>query len=299
MDKSYEKSPENRLTLGSGLRYSASAGLLAYGVSRLALVAVWTLWAPAGDTVNSMVKAATHFFAASTGLVSVALALVIVNAPLLTRKHVRFLGLLILSLGIGVMVIELAYFLNFPDQAFLFSQISFLASIAYSVLSIYLGAGMLRGSLALGRSTFTALALLAVVSLLRSIELSYLVSVPLSGHVNPLWLRQLLYAVSMGLAFAAFVSASRKINLDLSKITGIREYTLLRGAVFLYGLAELVVFIDVYLLRFDEFMVRAAEYLGTAIYAITVYLWPILDAIFALSIIAFAAYMKQVTPPPT
>ncbi len=294
MDNRGEQFPKNGLTLGSGPRYSASAGLLAYGVSRLALVAVWTLWAPAGDTVSSMVRAATCFFAASTGLVSVALALVIFYAPFLTRRHVRLFGLLLLSLGIGVMVIALAYFLRFPDPAFPFSQLPFLASIAYSLLSIYLGVGLWRGSLTLGRSTFTALALLAVASLLQSIELDYLISVPLSGSVNPIWLLQFLYAVSMGLAFAAFMSASGKTSFDLSNLTRIREYTLLRGAVFLYGIDDLITFIDTYLLRFDEFMAIAAEYLGTAYSVITVYLWPLLDAIFALSLIAFAVSMRQI-----
>jgi len=146
MGNSFELSLENGLTLGSGPRYSTSAGLLAYGVSRLALVTVWVLGNPAGSAAFFALRAATYFLTASVGLASIALALVTVPTSFLTRRHARLAGLLILSIG-GRIVANLAHLLSFPSQP------PFYADIVYSFLSIYLGAGLLRGSLNLGRTT--------------------------------------------------------------------------------------------------------------------------------------------------
>jgi len=279
---------ERGLTLGSGPRYSASAGLLAYGVSRLALVTVWGLGDPTGSTLSLALRVASYFFTASIGLASIALALVIVHAPSLTRRHVRLFGLLLLSVGALRIVVNLSGFLSFPSQP------PFYADIAYSLLSIYLGAGLLIGSLSLGRTTFIALALLTVAALLRSVQIDNLFLAPFRGtYLSIFWLRQLLYAVSMGLAFVAFASVTRWAHVDLYGLMRSREYVLLWGAMLLYGLGELVIFADTYVLRFDQFMARAAEYLGTAYYVITVYLWPLLDTIFVLSLIAFAVSMRQ------
>ena len=118
---------------------------------------------------------------------------------------------------------------------------------------------------------------------------------PLGGsYINVNWLRQLLYAVSMGLAFAAFASVSRWAHVDLRSLMRSREYAFLRGALLLYGIGELIIFIDTYVIHFDQFTARAAEYLGTVTFVITVYLWPLLDAIFALSLIAFSVSMRQI-----
>lgn len=204
------------------------------------------------------------------------------------------MGVLLITIGIGLGFIKLVRLLTFPYPELVYTDLPFFASVAYYLLSIYLGVKLLRGNLALGCSTFTALAILTVASLLRSVQLDYLVLVPISGSVNPIWLRQFLYAVSMGLAFTAFVSAARETDTDLHSLTRSREYILLRSAVFLYGLCELIVFIDVYVLHFDEFMANAAEYLGTSFYVVKVYLWPLLDAVFALSLIAFAVSMRQI-----
>lgn len=291
MDNSFEQSLEKGLPLGSGLRCSASAGLLAYGVSRLALVAVWVPRDLTGSTLSLALRAASYFLSASVGLASIALALVIVQASSLTRRHVRLFGLLLLSVGALRIVVNLAGFLSFPSQPLIY------ADIAYSLLSIYLGVELLNGSLNLGRTTFTALALLAVAALLRSVQINYLVLAPLTGAIlNIFWLRQLLYAVSMGLAFVAFLSVSRWRHVDLPGLTRSREYALLWGAMLLYGIGELAIFTDTYILRFDQFVARATVYPGTVNYVVSVYLWPLLDAIFALSLIAFGVSMKQETP---
>ena len=285
MKNSYEQSHEGGVSLGSGSRFSAFTGLLAYGVSRLALVTVWVL----GGSAASL---AAYIVTASIGLASIALAHATLFSPFLTRRYARLAGLLLASMGALRIVVYLVNSLSFS------SQLPIYADIVYSLLLIYLGARLLRGSLTLSSTTFMALALLSVAALLRSVQIDYLLT-PFRGmSLNAIWLRQLLYAVSIGLAFAAFVSASRWTHLDFRSLMRSREYALLRGAVLLYGLGELIIFTDMYVLRFGEFTARAAEYLGTVNYAITVYLWPLIDAVFALSIIAFAASMKQVTSQP-
>lgn len=64
--------------LGVGPRYSASAALFAYGVSRLVLLAVWTFGATAADSPALILRAGTYLFTASIGIASIALALKIV-----------------------------------------------------------------------------------------------------------------------------------------------------------------------------------------------------------------------------
>jgi len=281
MENSPDRPHEDGVSLCPGPHFSAFTGLLAYGVSRLALVAVWV---PEGSAASM----ATYIVTAAIGLASIALAYADMFSQFLTRRHARIAGMLLVSMGAQRIVVYLV-------NPFAFSfQLQVYADIVYSLLLICLGARLLMVGLTLNRTTVMVLALLSVAALLRSVQVSYLLA-PLRGtSLNALWLRQLLYAVSMGLAFAAFASASGWAQVDLRSLTPSREYTLLRGALLLYGLGELVIFADTYVLRFGEFMARAAGHLGAVNYVVAVYLWPLTDLVFPTSIIAFAASMKQI-----
>jgi hypothetical protein len=101
----------------------------------------------------------------------------------------------------------------------------------------------------------------------------------------------------MVLAFVTFVSVSRSIPIDLGSVTRRSEYTLLRGAVLVYGLDMLYNFVIIYLLQFDEYIVNmAVGAFGSPYYIVAVYLWPSFDVLFALAVVSVAVFMKQLAP---
>ena len=283
--------------VGPGLRYSASAALLAWGVSRIVLVTAWTSGVVIG-TANPFIRALQYLIMVSMGVPSIAFALSVAQAPSVTRKHLALGGSLLLAVGIGNGFIELTRLLTFPYPELVYTSLSFYSGLARNILLIYLGFRLLRDGLVMGRTTFTALALLAVAALLRVVDLGHLFNVLLSGGLNVLWPSHLLYAVSMGLAFVTFVLAGRSTPVDLENVTRRREYMLFRGAILVYGLHLLYNFVIIYLLQFDEYIANmAVGAYGSPYYIVTVYLWPFLDVLFALAVISVAGFVKQLAPP--
>lgn len=277
--------------MGSGLRYSASAALITYGISRVILVVVWM----SGIVISSaspFLMTLQYLFLISMGVPSIALALRVVQTPFVTRKHFTLGGLLLLTVGLGYSFFNLTQLLTFQYPELMYTSLSFYAGIAYNVLLIYLGFRLVRGDLALGRTTFTALALIAVAVLVRSVDLDYLIGVPLSGCIDILWPSRLLYTVAISMAFVTFVLAGRSIPVDLGSVTRRGEYTLFRGAILVYGLGMLYNFVIMSLLQFDKLSGAAGD-LGASYYIVAVYLSPSLDFLFAFTIISLAAFMKQ------
>ena len=283
--------------MGSGLRYSASVALLAWGVSRVVLVVAWMSGVTIGIT-NPFLRALQYLIMVSMGGPSIALALSVAQASSVTRKHLALGGSLLFAVGIGDGFIELIRLLTFPYPGLIYTSLSFYSGLARDILLIYLGFRLLRGGLVMGRATFTAMALLAVVALLRVVDLGHLFNVPLSGGIDVLWPSHLLYAVSMVLALVAFTLAGGDTPVDPGNVTRRREYMLFKGAVLVYGLHLLYNFVIMYLLQFDEYIANnLGGAFGTPYYiVVVVYFWPFLDVLFALAVISVAAFMKQLAP---
>jgi hypothetical protein len=288
--------PQGEYLMGSGFHYSASVALMAYGISRIILVVVW-MSGLVVSYINPFLRALQYLFWASMGVSSIALALKVAQFPILSKKHLTLGGILLLTVGIGNGYVELIRLLTFQYPELIYTSLSFYASLAYNILLIYLGFKLFHDDLHLGRTTFTALAVLALAALLRSVDLGHLFNVLLSGNVDVLWPSHLLYAVSMVLAFVTFVSASRSTPIDLGSLTRKSEYALLRGAVLVYGLDMLYNFVIIYLLQFDEYIVNmAVGAFGSPYYIVAVYLWPSFDVLFALAVVSVAVFMKQLAP---
>ena len=283
-------------SLGSGLRYSASAALMAYSISRVIFVVAWMSGVVLVYTDPSL-NALRFLFMIAMGVPSIALALKVVQAPSITKKHLTLGGILLLTIGIGNGFSELIHLLTFPYPELIYTSLSFYSGLTSNILLIYLGFRLLRDGIVMGRATFMALALLAVTAIVRVIDLGHLFNVPLSGDIDVLWPSHLLYTVSMVLAFVTFVSVSRSIPIDLGSVTRRSEYTLLRGAVLVYGLDMLYNFVIIYLLQFDEYIANmAVGAFGSPYYIVAVYLWPSFDVLFAFAVISVAVFMKQLAP---
>ena len=168
------------------------------------------------------------------------------------------------------------------------------AKLAFTLSLMYLAYSLLRSVALHSRNTFFAIGLASLAVLIYSGQYEFLLSIfYLDVPFNPFWLSYVLYSLSLIITFIIFAVAGWR-NISLPGFRDTRLFSVLQAAVLFYGAGWLLMAVNEDIVHY-QFLVQASSvYLGTPLYAVVTLLWPLLDFVFAASIIVAGLTMRGV-----
>jgi hypothetical protein len=228
---------------------------------------------------------------AATGIICIVLGVGITRFSSISRRIVMELGLILLLWGVGNSLTSL-----FP--AVLMGMISSetiifdVAGIALTLSLFYLAYSLLKCGALHSRYTFLALGLASLSILIYSGQYDALINVLYVGlRLDPFWLSYFLYPLSLIVAFTAFSVASWR-GFSLHGFKDTKMFSALQAAVLIYGAGWLLLVVDEDITRYQAIVQASSGYLGTPLYPVVTLLWPLLDFLFALSILFIGLNMR-------